>query len=191
MSFAQDLRHLRRQHIQGEDARPERIGEIVVEVGDGVGNPANLPFERQPLHRLFSQEVAARLGVVEYSIAYLPHQVQAAAVFFQLLDDSQALAAVAKSARMQFVHSVLADVSERRVTEVVSECDGFSEVFVQVERARYRPRYLGHLQGVRQTGGVVVAEWGYEDLCLVLQPPERLGVQDAVPVALKLGASGG
>ena len=104
--------------------------------------------------------------------SYLPHQVQAVTVLLQLLDYSQALAAVTETARMKFVHSVLADVPERRVTRVVSEGDGFREVFVEVERARNRPRYLGHFQGVRQAGGIVVAERSDEDLGLVLQSPE-------------------
>ena len=41
---------------------------------------------------------------------------------------------------------------------------------------------------MRKTSGEVVTQRGYEYLCFVLQPSECLGVEDAVPVSLELGA---
>jgi len=44
------------------------------------------------------------------------------------------------------------------------------------------------LERVRQTRAVVVAFGSEEDLRLMRQAPERLAVDDAVPVPLELGA---
>ena len=79
----------------------------------------------------------------------------------------------------------LADVPERRVAEVVTEPDRLGEVLVEAQRASDRARDLGDLERVGQPGAVVVALGRHEHLRLVLQPAERLAVDDAVTVALQ------
>ena len=54
----------------------------------------------------------------------------------------------------------------------------------RLQAARDRPRDLHDLHGVGQAGAVVVAHRRDEDLGLVLEPAERLGVDDAVAVEL-------
>src|SRR5690606_18973448 len=48
-------------------------------------------------------------------------------------------------------------------------------------------RDLSNLQRVRQPGPEVIAVGRNENLGLVLEPPERLGVYHPVPIALKRG----
>ena len=79
----------------------------------------------------------------------------------------------------------LACVPEGRVTEVVAESDGLREILVQTQRARDRARDTGRLDRVRQPRAVVIALGRDEDLGLVLEPPERLAVHDAIAVALE------
>ena len=59
---------------------------------------------------------------------------------------------------------------------------------LRLSAAGQRARDLGDLHRVRQARDEVVALRVEEDLGLVLQPPERLGVDDPVPVALERGA---
>jgi hypothetical protein len=77
----------------------------------------------------------------------------------------------------------LARMSERRVSKVVRQGDGLSEVRLQAEGRGDGPCDLGHLEGMGQAGTVVIALMGDEDLGLLLQTPEGRGVNDPVPVA--------
>ena len=83
------------------------------------------------------------------------------------------------------VERLLADVPERRMAEVVPQPDGLDEVLVEPQRPRHGPRYLRDLERVRQSRAVVVALGRDEDLGLVLEPAEGLGVHDPVAVALE------
>ena len=80
---------------------------------------------------------------------------------------------------------MLAGVTEGRVAEVMAEPDRLDEVLVEADRAGDRAGDPADLERVGQPGAVVVALGGDEDLRLVLQPPERLGVDDAIAVALE------
>ena len=119
---------------------------------------------------------------------YLPGQVQPVAVLLHLLHDPEALRAVTKSRRAQRVQLVLADVAERSVPEVVPKRHRLGQVLVEVQGPRDRPGDLGHLQRVGQAGDEMIAQGRYEHLRLVLETPERLRVDDPVPIALELGA---
>jgi hypothetical protein len=83
------------------------------------------------------------------------------------------------------VEHLLADVTERRVAEVVAQHDRLRQVLVEGQGASDRPRDPGHLEGVREARAVVVALRRDEHLCLVLQPPERLRVDDPIAIALE------
>jgi hypothetical protein len=71
------------------------------------------------------------------------------------------------------------------MAEVVTECEGLGEIFVEAERPSCRPRDLGHLNRMSETVAKVVRERGSEDLRFLLQPSERSGMDDAISVALK------
>ena len=93
--------------------------------------------------------------------------------------------AVAEALPQTAVERLLADVTERRMAEVVAEADGLDQVLVQPQCAGDRPRDLGDLERVGQPGAVVVTARRHEHLGLVLEPPERLAVHDPVTIALK------
>ena len=118
-------------------------------------------------------------------------QVQALAVTLERVDDPQRLLVMLERGAEAFaeaaVEHVLADVAERRVPKVVTEPDRLDEVLIQRERAGDRPRDLRDLQGVGQPGPVMVAGRGDEHLGLVLEPPERLAVDDSVAVGRRNG----
>jgi hypothetical protein len=91
------------------------------------------------------------------------------------------------SIRHQFIERLFAGMAERRMAEIMNQCHALGQILVQLESPGQRPGDLRHFDGVGQPGAVVVALMGNEDLGLVLEPPERRGVDDAVPVTLEFG----
>ena len=79
----------------------------------------------------------------------------------------------------------LPGMSERRVSEIVAERDRLHQIFIQPQSLCDRPGILGNLQRMRQPGPVMVSAGQKKDLCLLLQPPECLAVEDPVPVSLE------
>ena len=88
----------------------------------------------------------------------------------------------------QVVQGMLAGMAERRVAEVVPHRDRLDQILVEAQRPRHGAGQRGDLQRMGQPGAVVIALRGHEHLRLVLEPPERLRVQDPVAVPLKRGA---
>jgi hypothetical protein len=83
------------------------------------------------------------------------------------------------------IERILTGVAKRRMAHVVAETDRLDEVFVEAKGPCDSSRDPGRLQRVSHTGSVVVARRIDEDLRLAFQPAERLGMQDAVAVALE------
>src|SRR5438874_3956596 len=71
------------------------------------------------------------------------------------------------------------------MAEVVAEPDRLGQILVQAQRARNAAGDAGRLERMREPGAVVVAAGVDEDLGLVLETAERLGVHDPVAVALE------
>ena len=95
------------------------------------------------------------------------------------------LEAAAAALAQRRVERLLAGVAEGRVAEVVAEPDRLGQVLVEAERAGDRAGDPARLQRVGEPGPVVIALGRDEDLRLVLEPAERLRVDDAVAVALE------
>ena len=74
---------------------------------------------------------------------------------------------------------------ERRVPDVVAQRDRLGQRLVERERRSQRARDLRDLQRVGQARDEVVALGVEEDLRLVLEAAERLGMEDAIPVAFE------
>lgn len=131
--------------------------------------------------------------MLEDAFARLEAQVQAverAIVFLELVDDGQALQIVLEAAVLAHarVQCVLPGMAERRMAEIVRERNRFDEILVQAQVARHRTRDLRDFQAVRETGAEQVAFVIDEHLGLVFEPAERGRMNDAVAVALELGA---
>ena len=101
------------------------------------------------------------------------------------IDDAQALLVVIEAAGHERAQHALAGVAERRVPEIVAERDRFGQLLVQPQHLGDRARDLRDLERVRQARAVVIAGRREEHLRLVLQAAERLGVDDAVAIALE------
>jgi len=166
-------------------------------VGDTVGGVYDLPLEG---HAQFGIEVAHGRRVVVGivlgdGLAHVPRQVQTAeraVAAFQDIHHPQAVQVVLEPAVIghQCPQCVLARMSERRVSHVVRQGDGFGQILVQVQPSRRGAADLRHFHGVRQARAEMVALVVDEDLRLVLQATEGAGMDDAFPVALIRRARG-
>jgi hypothetical protein len=125
--------------------------------------------------------------MTQNAISRLVGEVEAGPVVLQPVDNAQTLFVVPETGE---------DTGERRfagmtewcVSEIVAKGNGFRQVLIQGERTRDGASDLGDFQGMGETRTEVVAGRREEDLGLVFQPAKRLRVDDAVSVALKLGA---
>ena len=191
---AQGVRVAQHRHrIGGQVARLQQPGahgvvDVVVDVGDRVGDLDDLPFQRARHAPGRRHDITAGFGVQVDALAHRVGQVQARAIFFQHFDNAAALFVVAKRVPLRVRDCGLAGVAERRVPEVVPQADRFDQIFVQAQCARDGAGDLRHLQRVREPRAIVIAKRRDKDLRFMFQPAKRLGVQDAVAVALKAGA---
>ncbi len=172
------------QHFDGvfgqlllmQNARADGVIDVMV----NVGNPVRLGH-----HHAFQAGGLEGAGVVDDAIAHFPGQVEAIASL-QLVHHAQALHVVLEAARGQLVQCALPDVAKGCVAKVMRQGDGFGQVFVQKQAPGDGARHLGHFQGVRQPGAVMVSLRRQKNLCLELQATKPLGMDDTVPVTLKL-----
>jgi len=88
------------------------------------------------------------------------------------------------------VEFLLAGVAEGRVADVVSEGEGFGEVLIEAETDGDGAGDLGDLEGVGEAIAEMVGDGGREDLGLIFEATKGAGVDDTVPVALKVVAVG-
>ena len=172
----EDLDGGRRQLRLVEDPGPHRVVHVVVDVRHPVGEPHDLGLGGGRLRH--------RPGVVDDAVAHFPREVEPLALVLEVLHDPKALLVVAERPLQERGKGLFAQVAERCVAEVVPERDRLGEVLVQPQGPGGRPGDLGDLERVRQANAVVVPLRREEHLGLVLEAPERLGVDDPVAVAL-------
>ena len=197
-----DQRHVH-QVGQGEQPRLHAIVDVVVVVGDVIGQGGHLRFGRgpgvqaqrvlgvivrHPLPRRPRQFVGHRPVVLDHPLQGLPGQVQAdegGIAALQHRHHPEGLGVVVKAAPRRHLpfQLVLAGVAERRMAQVVRQSHGLGQVRIQLQRRGHRAGDLRHLQRVGQAGAVVVALVRHEHLGLFLQAAKSGGVDDAVAVA--------
>ena len=127
-----------------QDPGPQRVVDVVVDVGDAVDQLDDLALQRRRL---------ARAGVVEDAVAHLLGQVEAVALALEHVDDPQRVLVVRKPpsqpSLQRRVERLLAGVAEGRMAEVVAEPDRLGQVLVQ---AAARGRRCGRSRRPRACG---------------------------------------
>src|SRR5207253_6049488 len=127
-----------------------------------------------------------RAGVLQDPVADFLREIETAPVALERFDDAQRVLVVAETVppalAQQLVERLFAGVPERRVAEIVTEPDRLDEVLVEAQCTGDPTRDSRRLERVREPRAEVVALGVDEDLRLVSQPPERLGVDDPVAV---------
>ena len=184
-----------------QQARAVAVVDVMVVVGDGVGDVRDLrleprlcPLEEAPAHVAERARVALR-AVFENAFASFEHEVQARKVGvlgFQLIDDAQGLQVVFEATVLAHagVECVLPGMAERRMPEIVRQADRLGQRLVEPQRVGNRASNLRHLERMCQSRAIQVALVIDEHLRLVHEPPERGRVNDAIAIALVLAAVG-
>ena len=171
----------------------------MIVVRDGIGEVRELRLEsrlraiEESFAHVAEQPRVLRGAVLEHAFAAFEREIEPGELgvaLFELIDDAQRLQVVLEAAVFAhaFVERVLAGVSERRVPEVVREADRLGERLVDVERARDGAPDLRDFERMRDARAVQIAFVIHEDLGLVDEAAKRIRMDDAVAIALKLGA---
>ena len=188
---------------EGEEASLHPVVDVVVVVGDIVGDGGGLGLQRGeavepqiPARREVGdgapcgliQHVRDRAVVLDHPLYGFPAQVQAVEGRIASLKpghDTEGLNVVIEAAPglhpgLQFV---LAGMAEGRMAQVVGQGDRLGQFAVQPQGVGQGSGDLADLQRMGQAGAIVVALMGHEDLGLALQAAEGGGVDDPVAVA--------
>ncbi len=200
-----DERHLG-EIGDGEEAGAQPVVDVMVVVGDVVGERGDLRFwpgigvEPQSVlpvifgdrgrHRPLDAGPAQRTVVLDGAFERLPRQIEPVELgigAFEAGQDAQRLVVVREAAKGLHlgIERVFAGMAERGVAEVMREANRLGEVLVEAERARGCAGDLGDFEAVGQPRAEMVALVIDEDLGLVLQPAKRRRMDDAIAVALK------
>jgi hypothetical protein len=173
-----------------QHAGAHRVVDVVVHIGDEVGDAHHLPLERGgTLGRVEADgDPFLPFGMAADAVAHFPAQIESAPVALQHVHDAKALLVVAETRPARACRAPAPPRAERRVAQVVPEGDGLGELFVQPQHLGDGAGDLRDLERVREARAVVVAGRREEHLRLVLQAAERLAVDDAIAVALERGA---
>ena len=160
--MSENIRKGTRNLLFVENPRADRVVDIVIDIGDAIGKLDDAPFERGGLScaRVVHDPVFDFLGEV--------HPVEIA-VRFQEFDHGEGLLIMAKTLRRNAVENLFADVSERRVSEIVTECDRLDEVFVETQGSADRPCDLCDFERMRQARAIVIFARRNVDLRLSLR----------------------
>ena len=202
--------------VDGKQAGAQAVVDVMGVIGNVVGDGGNLRLERgkaPELQIVLSDVVgnadgnamlavsadrrAVALGqgpvVLDDAFERLPGQVEPVEIgiaVFQRGHDPQRLGIMVEAAmRLQAgIQRPLAGVAERRVAEVMGQRQRLGEVLVEPELARQRAGDLGHFQGMRQAGAVMIALVEHEHLGLVLEPAKGGGMDHPVAIPAKRAA---
>jgi hypothetical protein len=112
--------------------------------------------------------------MAEQAVQNLIAEVEALALPFYRLRNTQALLVVPETSGHHGIQSPFPGVPERRMAEVMPEAYRLRQVFIQTCSARDRARDPGYFPGVRHARPVMVTLGLKEHLGLMHQPSESL-----------------
>ena len=118
-----------RERCGVEDAGPNGVVNIVVEIGEPVGQPHDPALERR-------WDVGP--GVVEDAVSYFGGQIQAGSVALQHIHDAQRLAVVPKLEVIGvqgLIECLLAGVTKGCMAQVMAQRHRLHQILVQSKRA--------------------------------------------------------
>ena len=174
----------------------------MVVVRDLVGQIGDLRFEGRLLFADKARaDIAQFFGVLDRamlqdSFARFKTKVQSfkgGIVLLQHIDHAQGLQIVLEATVVlhALVKRVLPGMAEGRMPEVVRQCHGLDQIFIEREAACHRSSDLRNLNAVRQAGSEEVAFVVDEYLGLVFKSAKRGRVDDPVAIALEFAATRG
>ena len=77
--------------------------------------------------------------MIQDTVPDFPCQIQSPASFFQLLHNSDTLFLMGKTFTENLIQCPLPGMTERRMSQIMSKCDGLCQIFIQPQRTGNRP----------------------------------------------------
>ena len=161
-----------------EHASPDRVVNIMVDIGNLIRQAYDLSFQRMRRTRGF---------MIQDSVTHFPGQVQSLALLFQTFHHPYALLVMLEPQRAYLVKRPFSRMAERRMPQIMPQRDRLHQIFIETKSLCYCPGILGYLQRMGQPGPVMIPFGKKEYLRLLLQPAKCLAVEDPVPVPLEDG----
>ena len=175
------------QLIQRQQPGAHAVVNIMIVIGNIIGNRRYLRFQRRPAVQIEIQRLIClrqrpgrllhRSVMLGEPLQHLPCQIETVPARIGLLQQGQSadgLGIVVKAAMIGqcLFQRILAGMAERRMTNIMGK----------------RAADLRHLEAVRQPDAVMIAVGRNEDLGLVAQAAKGNRVDDAVTIALEIVA---
>src|SRR5918995_1564126 len=91
------------------------------------------------------------------AVADFPREIETVSIVFENIDDTQTLLVVIETSGNERTQYSLAGVAKWRMAQVMTQCDGFCELFMEPQDFGDSPRDLRDLERVRQTRSIVIA----------------------------------
>ena len=113
------LRHIRFR----EDSSADGVIHIVMNIGNFIGKSDDLALQGMGLSNGL---------VVSYTVSHLVGQIQPLAILLQNVHGADALFGMFEAKRAYSVQRTLSGMSERRVSQIVSQRNGFHQILVQL-----------------------------------------------------------
>jgi hypothetical protein len=86
---------------------------------------------------------------------------------------------------IDLIQDILTHMTERGMTQVMTQGDGFSQILIEIQGTAYSASYLRDLKGVGEPCYIMVSLRSNENLRLVLEAAKSLGMDNAVSVTLE------
>ena len=153
-----------------------RVLNVVVHVGNAVCHTDNVA--------LFG--ICHPIGMAENAVADFCRQIQSLPVLLDQVNYTKALLIVPVPVGADAVENRFSAVPERRMSQIVPQCNGFGQILVEPQSTGNGTGNLCDFQRMGKTSAVVISGRGKENLCFPLEPPERVTVQDTIAVPLEL-----
>jgi len=144
------------QFFQTDIARLESIINVMIIIGNLIGQIDNLRFERRSPARIkcrFCQRTRLVVirGMLDNSFAGLPTEIETIKIRIAVLKDvdySQRLTVMLKSTVIlhQSVEDRLSSVTKRRMTQIVGEGQSFYQIFIKLQGPGDAACNLGNLK---------------------------------------------
>jgi hypothetical protein len=129
--------------------------------------------------------------VLDDALANTKRQIQPAmrrVPLLKVIDDAQRMNVMVETAAMPLqalVKSALPGVSERRMSDVMNQCQRLGQIFLQPERSCNRPSNLRNFNGMSQSATKVIRRAAGKNLRLPRKPPKGASLHNPLPVPLK------
>ena len=164
------------QHILGEHSASYGIVDIVVDVCDLIGKPHHVA--------LFCNGYL--VGVAGDAVLHFICKVETHTVFLDIIHDPNTLKIVLEAAGAYLVEHRLPCMAERRMTQVVTQCNSLGKVLVKAQGTGNCTCYLSHLKRMGKACSVMIAYGIKEHLSFMFKAAESIAVKYPVPVTLKI-----